>query len=344
VVQDNKRHQVFISSTYLDLREERQKVSLALMQMDCIPAGMELFPAADDEQFEFIKRVIDDCDYYVVIVGARYGCVTADGLSYTEKEFDYANGKGKPICAFLHHDPNSIPVKDADIDPVLRDRLEQFKEKLKTGRLISTWSNSDDLAGKVVLSLQKTIKLHPRPGWIRGDAIAETEALKDLTNIHRENADLRQQLEALKATIIPKRKVTDSPLVSVSFSFDNDRIGPRTVAIGLERWLLNMGAPLATGLSSQQFYGCVREIICREQDTDAKIFPSVADIDKLKTVFLAFDLVEIRETSGDFGQDQIISLTAQGKVGLMDCVMEVEKRKPYDPAAKLAERLSRPTV
>jgi hypothetical protein len=61
--QMDKRYQVFVSSTYADLKEERQRVIQALMEMDCIPAGMELFPAADQEQFEFIKRVIDDCDY-----------------------------------------------------------------------------------------------------------------------------------------------------------------------------------------------------------------------------------------------------------------------------------------
>ena len=61
-----KRYQVFVSSTYTDLKEERRHVTQALMEMDCIPAGMELFPAADEEQWEFIKRVIDDCDYYLL--------------------------------------------------------------------------------------------------------------------------------------------------------------------------------------------------------------------------------------------------------------------------------------
>ena len=61
----DKRFQVFVSSTYTDLKEERQLVIRAVMELDCIPAGMELFPAADEEQFEFIKRVINDCDYYL---------------------------------------------------------------------------------------------------------------------------------------------------------------------------------------------------------------------------------------------------------------------------------------
>jgi hypothetical protein len=42
-----------------------------LFEMGCIPAGMEWFPAMDEEQFEFIKTVIDDCDYYLLIVCVR---------------------------------------------------------------------------------------------------------------------------------------------------------------------------------------------------------------------------------------------------------------------------------
>lgn len=80
----DKRYQVFISSTYADLKEERSKVMQTIMSLNCIPAGMELFPASNDEQFEFIKRVIDDCDYYILIVGGRYGSLSEDGISYTE--------------------------------------------------------------------------------------------------------------------------------------------------------------------------------------------------------------------------------------------------------------------
>lgn len=45
-----KKYQVFVSSTYVDLREERQQVIQALLELDCIPSGMELFPAADEDQ------------------------------------------------------------------------------------------------------------------------------------------------------------------------------------------------------------------------------------------------------------------------------------------------------
>nr|WP_321540740.1 DUF4062 domain-containing protein [Flavobacterium piscinae] len=54
----NKRYQVFVSSTYADLKEERAKVIQTIMELDCIPAGMEIFPAIDEEQFEFIKKLL----------------------------------------------------------------------------------------------------------------------------------------------------------------------------------------------------------------------------------------------------------------------------------------------
>ena len=72
----DKRYQVFISSTYSDLKEERGKVMQTVMSLDCIPAGMEFFTAIDSEQLEFIKKIIDDCDYYILIIGGKYGSMT----------------------------------------------------------------------------------------------------------------------------------------------------------------------------------------------------------------------------------------------------------------------------
>ena len=91
--------QVFVSSTYADLRDERRRVSETLAKAGYIPAGMELFPAADERQLEYIKRVIDRSDYYVVIVGGRYGTLADDNLSCTEKEYEYALARKIPVLA-----------------------------------------------------------------------------------------------------------------------------------------------------------------------------------------------------------------------------------------------------
>lgn len=79
----DKKYQVFVSSTYSDLKEERRKILDVLLMADCIPAGMEAFVASDTEQFEVIKKVIELCDYYVLIIGKRYGSINSStGLSY----------------------------------------------------------------------------------------------------------------------------------------------------------------------------------------------------------------------------------------------------------------------
>jgi hypothetical protein len=77
----DKVYQVFVSSTYADLADERRRVSETLAKAGYVPAGMELFPATDQKQLEFIKRVIDRCDYYVVIIGGRYGSLADDNAA-----------------------------------------------------------------------------------------------------------------------------------------------------------------------------------------------------------------------------------------------------------------------
>lgn len=102
----DKKYQIFISSTYVDLKEAREKVRDAILSMYHFPVGMELFGAANEEQWEIISETIDSSDYYVLIIGQRYGSVIPQdfpdaGISYTEKEFRYALEKGIPILAFL---------------------------------------------------------------------------------------------------------------------------------------------------------------------------------------------------------------------------------------------------
>ena len=73
-----KKYQIFISSTYTDLIEARTKVRDAILSMYHFPVGMELFGAANEEQWQIISETIDSSDYYVLIVGQRYGSVISE--------------------------------------------------------------------------------------------------------------------------------------------------------------------------------------------------------------------------------------------------------------------------
>ena len=194
----DKRYQVFVSSTYADLREERQRVIQTVIQMDCIPAGMELFPAVDEEQFQFIKRVIDDCDYYLLIVGGRYGSTTAEGISYTEKEFDYAISRGLRVIALVHENPDAIPLGKSEKEPVLRARLQAFREKVCTDRLVQFWKSAEELPGLVALSLANTMKVFPAVGWVRANKAASEDLLIEINGLRKQNADFRDQNNKLQ--------------------------------------------------------------------------------------------------------------------------------------------------
>ena len=192
-----KRYQVFVSSTFVDLIDERRAVMQGLLELDCFPAGMELFPASDDDAWTLIQRVIDDCDYYLVILAGRYGSTDANGVSYTEKEYDYAVSRGKPVLGFLRADPDSIPVRHTDRDPELQRRLEAFRAKVQD-KLCKFWRNADDLGAAITTSYARLIKTHPADGWVQAKYIKTTEDAEKVTRLIEQVRTLEKELEALR--------------------------------------------------------------------------------------------------------------------------------------------------
>ncbi|QTE73990.1 DUF4062 domain-containing protein [Clostridiales bacterium FE2010] len=194
-----KKYQVFISSTYEDLREERDKVRDAILSMYHFPVGMELFGAANEEQWEIIKETIDTSDYYVLIVGQRYGSVIPDGpdkeISYTEKEFRYAKEKEIPILAFLIDD--SVPVKAAHVEKKHIKEFEKFKTAVKSGRTVQWWENADDLAQKVTAALHKQIERTPRQGWMRAEDLQLEDQSSEFIRLYKEKQALSDEYEKL---------------------------------------------------------------------------------------------------------------------------------------------------
>ncbi|HSW14647.1 MAG TPA: DUF4062 domain-containing protein [Solimonas sp.] len=191
------KYQVFVSSTYEDLKAEREQVVKAVLEMGHIPVGMEMFSAADEEQWKIISRQIDETDYYILILAHRYGSTTSDGVSYTEKEYDYAAKRGVPILGFVLDDSAPWPAERMEKEESKRASLASFKVKVRK-KLISFWSNLDELHGKSSIALMKAINTSPRVGWTRADEIAGPEVTKELTRLSAENARLRNQISNLE--------------------------------------------------------------------------------------------------------------------------------------------------
>lgn len=192
-----KKYQIFISSTFQDLIEQRNQAIQAVLDMGHIPIGMEMFSAANDEQWAIISRQIEDSDYYVLVVAHRYGSMDSLGVSYTEKEFDYAVSLGVPVLAFIIEDNAPWSAAQSDSDPVIRAKLSDFKSKVKT-RLVQFWRSKDELHGKISISLMKAFAAYPRTGWVRANEVAGPALTKELTRLSSENAELRDKLEKVE--------------------------------------------------------------------------------------------------------------------------------------------------
>lgn len=190
----DKRYQIFVSSTYEDLKEERKVVIESILQMKHIPAGMELFMASNDEQFEYIKDIIDNCDYYVLIIAGRYGSINPKtGISYTEQEYNYAVEKNIPILVFLQNDEN-IPDDKKDNN---QDKLKEFREEVSQNRLCKFWNNVNELQAFAIISLNEQFSRNPQSGWVRGNGLDNPELLKQINElrIEKENNELKMKIK-----------------------------------------------------------------------------------------------------------------------------------------------------
>lgn len=194
----NKRYSIFISSTFEDLRVERQAVQDAVLSAGDFPVQMESFPAADEDQFDFIKTLIDKCDYYVLIVAGRYGTPAADGVSYTEKEYHYARSRKIPVLVMLHDDPGNIPAAKTESTDDGKKRLAKFVEEVSKGRLRKTWRTTGDLKHGVRDALDNAKATRPGIGWVRGDTTASAELLREINEVRKENEKFRDAIGHLE--------------------------------------------------------------------------------------------------------------------------------------------------
>ncbi|MCX6350609.1 MAG: DUF4062 domain-containing protein [Bacteroidetes bacterium] len=187
------KYQIFVSSTYEDLKVERDLVIKAILEMGHIPVGMEMFSAGDEEQWQLIKKQIDDCDYYVVIAAHRYGSLD-EGISYTEKEYDYAASIGIPTLGFILNEGAEWKASFFDKEAMKIEKLNAFKDKIRR-KIAGFWDNKNDLYGKVSIAIMKQFNTNPRIGWIRADQDVGTEILKEISRLSKENSVLRQEIE-----------------------------------------------------------------------------------------------------------------------------------------------------
>ncbi|MBY0312911.1 MAG: DUF4062 domain-containing protein [Phycisphaerales bacterium] len=183
------------------MRDERNRILQALLDSEHIPTGMELWPAADSSAWNIIDSYLTQCDYYVLIIGGRYGSISNEtGKSFTEIEYDRAVDLGVPVLAFPHGQPGKIPVEKTDSTPEAKEKLKAFIQRVTQCHYFKEWENADQLQYLVSNALQHAVKRHPRKGWVRADHAVDPGIYKDLEEARREVTRLTAELRLIAAT------------------------------------------------------------------------------------------------------------------------------------------------
>ncbi|MGC3992451.1 MAG: DUF4062 domain-containing protein [Chthoniobacteraceae bacterium] len=219
----SNKFQIFVSSTYTDLVDVRRGLMEVLQSLNHFPVGMEQFSADDDEQWEIIRETLEQTDYYICIIGHRYGSLSIDGRSFTEKEWDYARELGVAIMSFIRNRNVATTPQERESDSEQTKRLDAFIAKVKTDKMVDFWSDANDLNQKVIIALTKAFSRKPRPGWIRSQSGQVAEQLAKLVE---ENRVLRDQLEKLNSEIMrtsPWIEVELNGRSALDFKFFDDK-------------------------------------------------------------------------------------------------------------------------
>lgn len=214
----DKRYQVFISATYTDLREERGMLLQTLPALGCLPTTVEAHSQSLSTMVN-IRRRIDDCDYFVLLLGSRYGSLMPSGVSYTHMEYVYAATKQKPILVLMHESPET--------------RIEEFQEQKVEGKLkfgdfrkvlqrerehIVYWRDAKDLANALHNAIPALVRRHPTVGW--------TRVAKEGVSNPAANAELEKECELLKRRVkeleLEREKWLSTPIASTEILAKGD--------------------------------------------------------------------------------------------------------------------------
>lgn len=176
------KYQVFISSTYNDLKEERRAAIDAVLKLEQIPVGMEAFRGDDSQQKEIIQRWLEEVDIYILILGARYGTIDKEtNISYTEWEYNLAEKLKIPRLVFILDDTyiRAKPYDYKDIEVAL-PQYKAFKERLEQ-RYVHKVSNLDELTSAIGFNLEYVIDKNrdSLKGWIDGKYAGLIESIEE---------------------------------------------------------------------------------------------------------------------------------------------------------------------
>ena len=189
-MKNRRKFSIFISSTYEDLKEERQALVGVALENNFIPVGMEQFQAAPTSQWNVITKMIDECDFYLLVIGGRYGSIDEEtGISYTEKEYNYAKIKGLPVLVLIK-ESSAIVESEKDTGDDKYDKmksLDEFRKRVENdGNTVDYFTDLNSLKYVASPAFRNVIDYaDDNAGWVR---------YRDIVDIINEEAKGRNKI------------------------------------------------------------------------------------------------------------------------------------------------------
>ena len=174
MLSQDKRFQVFISSTFKDLSEQRKQAVEVIFEQGHIPIALERFSPANESDLSVIKKAISECQIYILILGHRYGeLIPETNKSYTELEYDIAEENGLTILTFVLDEKESNELRKNLDETKEQDRkeldnrelLKKFRSRIKKFRKI--WKSNDQFKYLVAVALLNNVRECKLPGFVK---------------------------------------------------------------------------------------------------------------------------------------------------------------------------------
>ena len=197
---NRRRLQVFVSSTYSDLVEERQAALEAILTSGHIPAGMELFSPQHKLPMDVVQQWIDDSDVFLLILGRKTGAMdAASRLSDMRQEYKYALAQGKPTFACVMK--AGMPAANVSVSKDLIcthtevvEKRREFRNLFASDR-VRLCADCKDIKIAVGETLSRFTRNKELVGWVRAGDVVDAPALAgELARLSRENDQLRKSM------------------------------------------------------------------------------------------------------------------------------------------------------
>lgn len=147
---------IFISSTYKDLKDYREKASSVIRRMGHIDVAMEYYGAEDKRPLDKCLEDAAKCDFYIGIFAWRYGYIpTGYEKSITELEYRKARECNKPCLILLLKEDAPWPMTFVEKENL--SRIEDLRRELSNNHMPASFSSIDELGERVAEAIYKNV-------------------------------------------------------------------------------------------------------------------------------------------------------------------------------------------